>query len=241
MSKRESSLDTVFADNPDYALMGPYLLYLILMTPTAMGWVPEQWVWVFAILRGVLPMLLFLRIRESLPPLGRPHIVLALVMGGLSALLWVAGQHWFNSLGIPSHLPGMPGGERTAEEANPFRTLGDGWVVWATIITRIAVATTTVAVVEELFWRAFLLRAFINWAEFERVPLGAFTWFSFIGTSLLSMLQHPDNWLVSVFCWFVFNAMMYWKKSILFCILVHGFTNLILYIYVVRFGDWIFW
>lgn len=234
-------LDRLFADNPDYVLMGPYLLYLVLMTPTAMEWVPADWVWVAAIVRGVVPLWLVWRIRRHLPPLGKPYVSLAIVAGAFSAALWVVGQHFFDSLGLPRHLPGFPGSARTAEEANPFAALGDGWIVWATISTRIAVATTTVAVVEELFWRAFLLRAMIDWADFERVPLGTFTWFSFLGTSLLSMVQHPDNWAVSVLCWFVFNGLMYWKRSILFCVWVHGLTNLFLYVYVVAWGDWIFW
>jgi CAAX prenyl protease-like protein len=115
-------------------------------------------------------------------------------------------------------------------------------------VTRILVASTTVAVVEEVFWRGFLLRALIDWSNFEKIPLGTFAWRSFLLTALLSTLEHPDNWAISIPCWFAFNALMYWKKSVLFLVLIHGFTNLFLYIWVilnaVRWEDpsaWMFW
>ena len=38
-----------------------------------------------------------------------------------------------------------------------------------------------------------------------------------------------------------FNALFYWKRSILFLVLVHGITNLALYVYVVYTNDWMFW
>jgi hypothetical protein len=105
-----------------------------------------------------------------------------------------------------------------------------------------------VPVVEEVFWRGFLLRALIYWDRFEKVPLGTFTWVSFLGTSLLSTLEHPDNWGVSILCWFLYNGLMYWKKSILCLIITHGVTNLVLYLYVlyaaIHAGQtqaWLFW
>jgi CAAX prenyl protease-like protein len=108
-------------------------------------------------------------------------------------------------------------------------------------VLRILVASTVVAIVEEVFWRGFLLRAFVDWDRFYEVPLGTFTWFAFLGTSLISVFEHPDNWAVSILCWFVYNGLMVWMKSLLLLILTHGITNLALYIYVVRAGDWLLW
>jgi CAAX prenyl protease-like protein len=134
------------------------------------------------------------------------------------------------------------------ELVDPRETLGTGGLFWTTVVTRILVASTTVAVVEEVFWRAFLLRALINWGEFEKVPLGTFAWRSFLLTALLSTLEHPDNWAISIPCWLAFNALMVWKKSVLFLILVHGLVNLFLYAWVilqaVQWGNssaWMFW
>jgi uncharacterized protein len=95
--------------------------------------------------------------------------------------------------------------------------------------------------VEELLWRGFLLRAFTVWNHYDQVPWGRFSWRAFIGTALLSTVQHPDNWLVSIGCWLLFNALFYWKKSLLFVMACHAITNLALYLYVLRASDWRFW
>jgi hypothetical protein len=165
----------------------------------------------------------------------------------LIAAGWYYGQYLFDDLGVPHRLP-LPFFSREWDLVDPRNKLGDGTLFWATAATRITVASTTVPVVEELFWRAFLLRALISWSEFEKVPLGKFTWASFLISSLLSTLEHPDNWAVSIPCWFAFNGLMYWKKSILFLVFVHGFTNLFLYAWVlyeaVYRGNqqaWMFW
>ena len=141
---------------------------------------------------------------------------------------------------MPQRLPLFPGTPDDPTELSPFAGLSAA-VAWLNVVTKIGVAVTTVAVVEELFWRGFLLRALISWAEFEKEPLGAFTWFSFIGTSLISTIQHPDTWAVSIPCWLFFNAVMVWKKSLLMMMITHGLTNLFLYIYVIYAGDWALW
>ena len=65
--------------------------------------------------------------------------------------------------------------------------------------------------------------------------------FEVLISSLLSILQHPDNWGVSILCWIIFNALFVWKKSLLCLMITHGVTNLALYTYVVSCGDWAFW
>lgn len=235
-------LDRYLSVNRDVALFAPLLVYLILLS--AMSFreqIGEQWVWVLNIIRGVGGLAAVWLVRKHLPPWGKPHVLLAIVAGVACAALWVIVHKAALAAGIPHPMfPALFGRGKPAEEIDPFRVLGHGWVVWATISTKILVAVTTVAFCEELFWRGFLLRALID-RDIERVPLGAFTWKSFLICSLLSTLEHPGHWVTSITCWFAFNGLFYWKKSLLFLVLVHGFTNLALYVYVVTYGDWGFW
>jgi membrane protease YdiL (CAAX protease family) len=250
------ALDRLLADRPDLALMIPYLGYLVLLA--ARDFLPYDWRWVAALLRGAGGLWLVWRVRRHLPPWGAPHVALAAACGLIAAAGWFYGQYFFNAIGVPHRLPlplfpGVPSwsdprSELAADGLFWVGALGASTVFWLDVVTRIAVASTTVAFVEELFWRAFLLRAFINWGAFEKLPLGTFAWRSFLLTSLLSTVQHPDNWAVSIPCWFFFNALMIWKRSVLFMVLVHGFTNLFLYAWViwhaVARGDgsvWMFW
>jgi uncharacterized protein len=229
-------IDEIGRTRPDLVLISPYMAYLLLLSLVSV--VPAEWQWAAIVARGVGSLALVYALRRHLPALGKPYWVIALAGGIVGAWLWYAGQYWFDDLGLGGRLPFYPGRKVVTD---PRDMLGAGRLFWATAVLRVTVAVTAVPVVEELFWRGFMLRALINWHDFERVPLGAFGWSAFIGTALLSTLQHPDNWGVSIFCWLFYNALFYWKRSLTCLILVHATTNLVLYWYVLRVGDWAFW
>jgi len=232
---RPGAFDRLGAARPDVVLMAPFMTYLVLLGLA--GVVPAVWQPVVIALRGVASLSAVWVFRRHLPPWGAPYWPVAIFGGAIVAWGWVAGQYLSDQLGLPRWLPFYPGGG----EPTDFRTaLGADDLLWTTWTLRLIVACTAVPVVEELFWRGFLLRALIDWHHFERVPLGTFTWASFLGTSLLSMLQHPGNWGVSVLCWMVFNLVFYRTRSLLCLVLLHGATNLVLYLIVLRVGDWTF-
>jgi len=220
---------------PDFVFMAPYLAYLLLLP--LKDWVPAAYLpWATAA-RGILGLLVFWSLRRHFPPLGKPHWPIAITAGVLSAMLWVGGEYLFDQIHLGGRFFVFPGVLEVKDPREGLTALS-----WASqVVLRLAVATITVPIVEEIFWRGFLLRAFINWDRFERVPLGTFAWRAFIGTALLSCLQHPDNWGVSILCWLAWNGLMYWKKSLLCLMITHGVTNLVLYLYVIRTGDWQFW
>lgn len=228
-------LDRLATARPDVPFVAPFLVYLLLLG--LVGFVPPTWRPAVILIRGVGSLAVFWALRHHLPPLGRPHWWIALGVGALAAWGWVAGQYASDALGLPRWLPFYPGGGAWQD---PRFELGASDLFRTTWTCRLLVACIAVPVVEEIFWRGFMLRALINWQHFERIPLGTFTWVSFIGTSLLSMFQHPANWGVSIFCWMLFNLVFYWTRSLLCLILLHGVTNFILYLLVSRTGDWAF-
>jgi CAAX prenyl protease-like protein len=231
-------LARVIRAQPEVVLMGPFMVYLLLLALADLF--PDELRAIPIAIRGIGGLWAVWLVRRRLPAMGRPHLLLAVLFGILAAAGWVAGQHLFNGLVEQAGVAGKWYLFRIPAAVDPRPHLAEG-VWWSQAVLRISVAVITVPIVEELFWRAFMLRAFIDWQHFDRVPMGAFTWFSFLGTSLLSVAQHPANWGVSIFCWMLFNALFYWKRSILFLILVHGITNLVLYVYVIQWQDWMFW
>jgi hypothetical protein len=240
LSDGQRRLDRFLTHRHDLALMAPFMSYLLLMGMGDALISPEHHAelrWVAALLRGVGALLVLWAVRKHLPAWGTPLWHWAIPAGALAAFGWVVGQHVFDSLGIPQTLPGLGSGA----VIDPRTRLGAAHLFWTIACLRITVAVTVVPLVEELFWRGFMLRALVNWHDFESVPLGQFAWRAFIGTALLSALQHPGNWLVSIFCWLFYNALFYWRKSILLLVLVHGITNLVLYLYVLEAEDWRFW
>jgi CAAX prenyl protease-like protein len=230
------ALDRLAAARPDVPLIAPLIAYLALLGLVYA--VPPAWQPVVITVRGGAALAVAWCFRRHLPAWGKPYWPVALVGGAVVAWGWVVGQHLLEQWGWGGRLPLIPGAKVVAD---PRDQLGAGSLFWTTWGLRMIVACTAVPVAEELFWRAFLLRALIDWHDFERVPLGTFTWVSFLGTSVISTLQHPDNWGVSILSWMVFNAVFYWTRSILCLVLLHGFTNLVLYLIVLRVGDWSFW
>ncbi|HVP10734.1 MAG TPA: CAAX prenyl protease-related protein [Phycisphaerae bacterium] len=222
---------------PRLPLMGPYMAYLLLLLLTDVF--PQSLYHVAVIIHVAVAFWVTWLFRHHYPPWGRMHLGAAAVVGVLAAVLWVAGQHWLNGVRIAGHDLGAPlWGAKTQD---PNETFGNGLAFWGQVVVKIGRSVTIVPIVEELFWRGFILRAFVSWDRFEQVPWGRFTWFAFLGSSLLSTLQHPTNWGVSIACWMLYNALFYWKKSLLCMMITHGITNLVLYIYVVQAGDWQFW
>lgn len=107
------------------------------------------------------------------------------------------------------------------------------------IIIRLAGAVLIVPVMEELFWRSFLIRYLVD-SDFSKVPIGAATWPSFIISSLLFGLEH-NLFFAGVMAGIAYNLLLYYTRSIAHCILAHALTNLLLGIYVLFTRQWHFW
>ncbi len=232
---------------PQAPLMAPYMVYLLFMLLD--DFFPDHLLVVAWLIRSAAALWTAWLFRHHFPPFGKAHWGLAIPVGLFAAWGWVAGQHLFDGLGILGKslsLGSLLSGHPTLFAALPepfdaHARIAAPAAYWTHVALKLGYTSTVVPLVEELFWRAFLLRALISWDRFDTVPLGRFAWVSFVGTALLSTLQHPANWGVSIPCWLLFNALFCWKKSILCLIITHGVTNLALYAYVVAQGDWRFW
>lgn len=104
---------------------------------------------------------------------------------------------------------------------------------------RIGGAVLVVPLMEELFWRSFLIRYIID-KNFDTVPIGTFTWASFLFTVVLFGLEH-NYILAGVMAGIAYNLLLYKTRSLAQCVLAHAVTNLALAIYVVTSGKWQFW
>lgn len=100
-------------------------------------------------------------------------------------------------------------------------------------------AVLVVPVMEELFWRSFLIRYIIT-PDFTSVPVGCFSWPSFLIASVLFGFEH--NLVVAgILAGIVYNLLLYCTRSLSSCIMAHSITNLALGVYVVNTGHWYFW
>jgi hypothetical protein len=140
--------------------------------------------------------------------------------------------------GLWIHLdaPWMQLGEATAS----FVPVNDqGQLDWPLIVLRWIGAALLVPVMEELFWRGFLMR-WIESPQFEtvdpqRVGLKAIALSTFV-----FMLAHT-LWLAAIVAGLAY-AWLYVRTGRLWCaVIAHAVTNGLLGIWVVHSGQWQFW
>lgn len=121
---------------------------------------------------------------------------------------------------------------------NPELLPGRGLQIFMTGF-RIFGAVLVVPVMEELFWRSFLIRYIVN-SDFEKVPIGHFSWASFLITVVLFGTEHYFI-LAGMMAGAFYSVILYRTRNITQCILAHAVTNLALAVYVVTTGQWRFW
>lgn len=105
---------------------------------------------------------------------------------------------------------------------------------------RVLTSVVTVPILEELFWRGWLMRWLID-HNFERVPLGSYTAESFWIVALLFASEHGSYWEVGLLAGVAYNWWMIRTKNLWDCILAHAVTNACLAAYVIGWGRWQYW
>ncbi len=108
------------------------------------------------------------------------------------------------------------------------------------LISRVAGAALLVPIVEELFWRGFLMR-WLAGHPFWSVPPGKYTRFSFWATAILFASEHGPYWDVGLLAGIAYNWWMLRTRSLADCILAHAVTNACLAAYVLASGRWEYW
>ena len=121
---------------------------------------------------------------------------------------------------------------------NPELLPGRNIQISMTLI-RVAGAVLIVPIMEELFWRSFLIRYIID-HKFDNISIGTFTWASFLITVVLFGLEH-NFFYAGIMAGIFYNMILYRTRSLAQCVMAHAVTNLALAIYVVSTGKWQFW
>lgn len=149
-------------------------------------------------------------------------------IGILALLIWVAPQEW---LGFGQRLEGF----------DPEFFGASGWPYALNVGIRFVRLIVIVPLLEEIFWRGFLLRYFID-EDFTKVPIGAFSWLSFGIVTAGFCLEHSmADWPAAAITGALYNFVAYRTRSLSSCVLVHAVTNALLGAYVLHSRQWGFW
>jgi CAAX prenyl protease-like protein len=96
-----------------------------------------------------------------------------------------------------------------------------------------------VPVMEEIFWRSFMLR-YLTQLDFRRVAVGTFSASALWVTVGGSALSHPE-WLVAAIAALAYSLWLRRTRSLFASIVAHATTNAALGVYVLTTGSWQYW
>jgi len=151
------------------------------------------------------------------------------VAAGLVVLaLWISPQWIFGTA------PRMEG-------FNPDTFANSPALWWGTVSFRFLRLVIVVPLLEEIFWRGFLMRYLIK-EDFIHVAFGTFTTFSFGAVVVLFGLAHwgPD-FFPAILTGAIYNLVAMKTRSLVSCVVAHAVTNLGLGLYIMQTKQWGFW
>jgi len=211
--------------------MGVFIGLLALATPLkALGdsfWLKSPEYWLFPLQTFVCAGILFWYWRQY--DFHRLRgVIFTLAIAVLVFVLWISPQAFFGF------------GART-DGFDPSTFAGQPAAYWSTVLLRFLRLVIIVPLVEEIFWRGFLLRYFIN-DKFDEVPFGTFSWLSFAVVTVGFTFAHSSaDWPAAAVTGALYNLVAYRTKSLTSCVLAHAATNLLLGLWIMNTKQWGFW
>lgn len=151
----------------------------------------------------------------------------SVVIGILVFVAWI----WVDKAVPYSHL-----GERTAFDPTTLQA-SLWWPVFLSV--RMFGLVLMVPVMEEIFWRSFLLR-YLTQTDYRQLPVGTFSASALAIMIAANALAHPE-WLVAALASLAYALWLRKSRSLFGAIVAHGTTNAALGAYVLTTREWQYW
>lgn len=201
---------------------------------------PEQWIYPIQTI-ATLVVLWFFRKHYEFHSRG---LAFGMLMGVVGIALWIAPGYLFRSLEMPPGWYRYLGFADRPEGFDPsfIRSHSPFWYGTA-IGFRFLRMVVAVALVEEIFWRGFLMRYFVDPdGDYWEVPFGTFHRVSFVAvTACVTIVHSPTDYAAAA----VYGMLAYYvavrTKNLLACVTMHAVANLLLGVYIMSTEQWGYW
>ncbi len=167
--------------------------------------------------------------------------------GFVGIAFWLLPTTLYDHLGMTS---GKPDGFFASLHGMAPRTEGfdpgvfdNPAAYWASLILRLFRAIVIVSLVEEIFWRGFLMRFLLDMdGNYWKVPFGKPAWISFLIVTFAFMLAHaPIDWLGALIYGSIAYGVTVWTRSLLAVVVMHGVANATMAAYAMAYGKYGLW
>ncbi|WP_371869772.1 CAAX prenyl protease-related protein [Duganella flavida] len=191
------------------------------------GWDAAQLRWLYPLKIGLVLGLLVLfwrdydELRAGLP--SARALVAALLLGVLVWWLWIR----------------LDAGWMVVGQSDGYDPRQDGMIAWPLAIVRLAGAALVVPVMEELFWRSFLMR-WLTAEQFQTVAPAHVGVRGFVITMLLFGVEH-NLWLAGIVAGAVYGLIYMRSGNLWAAIGAHAVTNGVLGVWIISTNSWSYW
>jgi len=214
---------TTSEHDPTAAYLAPFAA----ITATAMmtGAFSAGFDWLYP-LRVFVAIAVLWMFRRTYAPLKWTFSWQAMAIGAFTFVVWIA------------LMPSQPAAKADAWPA----ALNSVPVHWAAawMAMRLVGYVITVPIAEELVFRGFIPRR-ISSVDFHTLPLGVFTWSSFLISSALFGALHGKLWIAGVIAGMSFAVALYRRGSLGDAVQAHATTNGLIALYAFTTGQWSVW
>jgi len=153
---------------------------------------------------------------------------LSLSIAILVLVIWISPQAFF-------------GAEPRLEGFDPDVFPSGSPEYWGSLLFRFVRLVVVVPILEEVFWRGFLMRYLIK-EDFESVPVGTYAPMAFwVTVGAFGLAHYGPDLPAALITGVLYNWLAIRTRSIALCIVAHALTNLLLGLYIMRTGQWGFW
>jgi CAAX prenyl protease-like protein len=209
------------------AFVAPFIVFVAAMGIERATGLPAHW---FYPIRFTLVLSMLVIFSRRYIPLRPSYPIASVGIGVLVFLIWIAPDvlfgyrsHWL----FTNSVTGSP--LSTASEDLRHNLIF--------IVLRITSTAILVPLLEELFWRGWLMRWLIG-KEFLKVPIGSYDTTAFWIVAILFASEHGSYWEVGLIAGVVYNWWIVRTRNLADCFLAHGVTNAILAGYVLLGDQW---
>ncbi len=209
--------------SPAWPFVAPFFLFMVLLSVES--YFPDQHYALYPV-KIILVAAVLAWYWRSLPTLRPAAPMASMWVGVAGVVLWIGLDPVLVHYDAP--LIGR----------NPFQLYPAVWAWWLFGVRLLGIALC-VPVMEELFWRGFLMRWLIK-EDFTSVPLGTYQPFSFWITTVCFAAVHGPEWPLGVVVGLLYGVWFVRTKSLGDIMLAHGVTNLLLALYCLLANDWHF-
>jgi CAAX prenyl protease-like protein len=186
---------------------------------------PEHWVYPLQVLACAVMLWHWRRLYEFGPWL---KLRLSCNLGMLGVVFWVLLGWWL-------------GGERGVG-FDPAQVSSEPMGQGVVLVLRALRLVLVVPLVEELFWRGWLLRFVQAGSRWQQQALGRHDWNSFLTLAALLVLAHDWHDAPATLVW---ASLMQWlwvrTRSLGCCVIMHASGNALLGVWIVQGRHWGWW